>query len=253
MIWDEFGCEIPNEALREPTSTQFVGLECEIESIESHGNAGNMKWHVTNDGSLRNNGFEYISPPVTVPDAQAMFKGLHGSIKVGPHAFTQRTSIHVHANCANMSQTQVKDAIRLYALYEEAFFLMCSSDRRDNIHCTPLTETYLPSIYSMSLGSMVSRWHKYTALNIKPISKYGTIEFRHMHGHDDPVLLNEWLTIITRLLEVAKKSPLDNSYLTEEKMRSNFITIFGQSMLGNHYETIRAMMNNQIIDLKLAA
>jgi hypothetical protein len=253
MIWDEFACEMHDIALCEITSPQFVGLECEIESVLDHGVANGLGWNITTDGSLRNNGFEYISKPVTIGNAFSLFEKLHGSISLGSNdPFSQRTSIHVHANCANMTLKQVKDTVQLYALYEEAFFLMCSPERRDNIHCTPLTETYLPSIYGQSLGGMVARWHKYTALNIKPISKQGTIEFRHMQGHNDTLLLNEWLVIISNLLSTAKQASLDTYFLTEDKMRSNFISIFGQSRLGNHYETVRTMMNNQIIDLKLA-
>lgn len=254
MIWDDFGCEIHINALREPMAPQFVGLECEIEAVRDHGGVAENGWVVTTDGSLRNNGYEYISAPVPVITASSLFKDLHGSISLGSQdPFSSRTSIHVHANCANLSSKQVRDAIYLYVLYEEAFFLMCSSERRDNIHCTPLTETYLPSIYNQSLMGMVNRWHKYTALNIKPLQKQGTIEFRHMQGHNDCVLLDEWLGIITNLIAVAKQVPLSGTdFLAEDKMRSNYIAIFGQSRLGNHYETVRTMMNNQIIDLKLA-
>ena len=253
MIWDEFGCDIQKNELREPASPLYVGMECEIEDITDHGQANGLGWHITQDGSLRNNGHEYISRAIPVPDAQQLFKRLHGSIKVGNNdPFSQRTSIHVHANCANLTQKHVRDVVWLYALFEEAFFLMCKPDRRDNIHCTPLTETYLPNIYCQGLSSMVSRWHKYTALNLKPLTKQGTIEFRHMHGHNDEVLLSEWLLIIRNLFAAAKEKPLDASLLDAENIRSYYGKIFGLSRLSDHYDLVRGMMSNQIIDLKLA-
>jgi len=253
MIWDELGCNIAFSELRDPTSLQFLGLECEIEAVEDHGTADRLGWNVTTDGSLRNNGFEYISRPVTVSAASDMFRRLHGTIKLrDSDPFSQRTSIHVHANCANMEIKQVRTAILLYALFEEAFFLMCSQERRDNIHCTPLTETYLPSIYNSSLNNMIARWHKYTALNIKPLTKQGTIEFRHMQGHNDVKLLDEWLTIIQNLLTVAKEVSINQDLFEEEKIRTLFNQIFGKSRLGSNYELVRGMMANQILDIKLA-
>lgn len=253
MIWDEFGCSLNLADLRDPKAPLYVGLECEIEAINEHGNADSIGWQITTDGSLRNNGHEYISPPVTIPKASSMFKGLHGSIKTATfEPFTQRTSIHVHANCANMKLKEVRDTVWLYALFEEAFFLMCDPYRRDNIHCTPLTETYLPTIYNSSVANMVSRWHKYTALNLKPLTKQGTIEFRHMHGHSDTALLDEWLLIIRNLISTAREAPLDSKMLEEDNMKVFFNKIFGMSRLSGEYALVRSMMSNQILDLKLA-
>ena len=253
MIWDEFGCEIITSALRDPTAVQFVGLECEIEAITDHGKAESLGWNITTDGSLRNNGHEYISRPIPIPVASEMFKKLHRTIKTGVHdPFSQRTSIHVHANCANMKLKEVRDTVWLYALFEEAFFLMCAPDRRENIHCTPLTETCLPMIYNTSVSTMISRWHKYTALNLKPLTKQGTIEFRHMQGHADSALLDEWLLIIRNLLATAREKPLDSSLLEEDNMKILFDKIFGCSRLSSDYALVRSLMTNQILDLKLA-
>lgn len=253
MIWDEFGCSIAKDVLRDPSAPLFVGLECEIEAINDHGNADTYGWLITTDGSLRNNGHEYISPPVNVPQASEMFKRLHGSIKTATfEPFSQRTSIHVHANCANLKLREVRDIVWLYALFEEAFFLMCAPDRRNNIHCTPLTETYLPSIYNSSVANMVSRWHKYTALNLKPLTKQGTIEFRHMHGHADTALMDEWLLIIRNLITTGREANLDHTMLEENRIKILFIKIFGMSRLSTEYPLVRSLMNNQILDLKLA-
>jgi len=249
MIWDDYG--VAQTMQRDPLAPLFVGLECEIESVSDHGNAGGV-WNVTTDGSLRNNGFEYISPPITVEVARANFRNLHSTIKIGKDAFTQRTSIHVHANLANLTSEVGRNIVLMYALFEEAFFLMCTGDRRDNIHCTPLTETYLPSMYGTSFHNMVSKWHKYTALNIKPIAKQGTIEFRHMHGHNDSVLLDEWLGIIANLIEVGKATKVDANLFNEIKLEQVYQQIFGNSRLKDHYVLVRGMMANQILDVKLA-
>jgi hypothetical protein len=43
---------------------------------------------------------------------------------------------------------------------------------------------------------MSKDWHKYTALNLNPLSTYGTIEWRHMEGTCDLEKIILWLQII---------------------------------------------------------
>lgn len=253
MIWDQYGIEVQHAQIREAQSPLFIGMECEIESVRDHGKAGDYGFNVTTDGSLRNDGFEYITRAITVPEAIVNFQKLHATLRFGvAPKFSPRTSIHVHANCANLSEDAVRNIVLLYALYEEAFFLMCEADRRDNIHCTPLTETFLPNVYSAGLSTMIAKWHKYTALNLKPLTKQGTIEFRHMQGHNDSMLLAEWLTIIKNLFEVSNRYRVDQNLFGESRMESVYNQIFGQSRIGGMYKMVRSMMSNQILDLKLA-
>jgi Putative amidoligase enzyme len=167
--------------------------------------------------------------------------------------FSSRTSIHVHVNCSAYDEEAVRRIIWLYALFEEAFFLMVERDRRDNIHCVPLTETHLPAMYRDTMPRLVDRWSKYTALNIKPLSSYGTLEFRHMHGHDDPILLQEWLGSINNLFNVALVNPrIDAKFLQDDNLESVFNKIFGDTRLKHQWVLVRGMMVNQIIDIKLA-
>lgn len=251
MIYNDYGCQLLLDHLDDPTSPQYFGIECEIEAVKDHGKADSIGWNVTQDGSLRNNGYEYISSPIILDRASDMFQRLHGSIKLGKEPFSQRTSIHIHANCANLESNSVRQIVLLYALFEEAFFLMCSPERRDNIHCTPLTETYLPGIYGSSLNNMVSRWHKYTALNLKPLAKYGTLEFRHMQGHNDVELLDEWLNIIGNLISLGKRHQINQESFDEKNIQLMFMSIFGRSRLKDAYPLVRSMMANQILDVKL--
>ena len=143
---------------------QFVGLECEIEAVKATSNAfpGDV-FSITEDGSLRNNGKEFISVPLTIPSALEGFKNLHASLQLGAVPFSERTSIHVHVDCTELSLQECRNVVLNYALFEEFFFLMVDPSRRHNIHCVPLTETYLPSLYKGSIQDMFGRWHKYTA------------------------------------------------------------------------------------------
>ena len=238
--------------LSEPGIPLFLGIECEIEDIKDATEIPCNLFHQTTDGSLRNNGYEFVSVPMTHPVAVDSFKKLHTTLVKGPAAFSQRTSIHVHANCSNLQHHEVRNIILTYALYEEAFFAMVDPVRRDNIHCVPLTETYLPGIYRRNLNQLIDRWHKYTALNIKPLTKYGTLEFRHMHGNDDAILFEEWTGTINNLFSTSLAgAPLETVNLTEEFLYEKFMRIFGHTRVAAKWPDIRSRMDNQIIDIKL--
>jgi len=233
----------------------LVGIECEIEGLNCE-----VDWNVpgaftvTEDGSLRNYGREFISLPQDIDVTVEYFKLLHEGLKYvdEDNAFSPRTSLHVHINCKPMEEAVVRNMVLLYALFEEVFFRMVDHTRRDNIHCVPLTETHLPAYYHNTLKYMVGRWSKYTALNLAPLAKQGTIEFRHMHGHRDPVLLKEWLTTLERLSELAKVEPVIAASLTPENINKWFSYLFSHTK--DYQQTLLVLpqlIEDSIIDVKL--
>ena len=232
----------------------IAGLECEIESVRSQKNLAGFQ--ATADGSLRNNGIEFISPPVDRVALGAMFRNLHASIEFydREEAFSPRTSTHVHVNCKPLQEEQVKNIVLLYALLEEFFFAMVDNTRRGNIHCVPLSETFLCNYYNTGLNNMIQRWHKYTALNLLPLSKLGTIEFRHLQGTDDSNLLEEWLLAIDKLWQTGQKVKVDEALLTNhDALLDVYHLIF------NHSKKVMALTpcfddltEASVIDVKLS-
>lgn len=245
----------PSPLIGEPVNELIVGVECEIESVRDYSNINLYYFNVTNDGSLRNNGYEFVSVPMYMEDSIKAFESLHATLRLRSteEAFSPRTSIHVHANCRNLEESTVRNILLLYALYEEAFFLMVNPERRDNIHCVPLTETYLSGKYRGNVVSLVENWHKYTALNLKPLSEYGTIEFRHMQGHGDAALYKQWVEVINNLFECAKSIGTINVALIDDEqyLERMFRDIFGKTHIADYWNSVRALMTNSILDVKL--
>ena len=248
QVCEQFGISPLN------ASQQYVGLECEIEDVRNWKNTfPDGTFAITEDGSLRNSGREFISIPLSLDDALSGFTKLHASLVCGEKKFTERTSIHVHADCTNLSLQECRNVVLQYALFEEFFFQMVDPSRRHNIHCVPLTETYLPSIYSGTLVNMYSKWHKYTALNIKPLGKFGTIEFRHMEGHDNPERLQEWLKTIRNLIAVGRAVNVNRALFTKASKTALFQEIFKDSPTVLKKEALLDELTfNSSIDLKLA-
>lgn len=237
----------------------MVGLECEVESVyRVSASLPEYGWNVTEDGSLRNGGKEFISAPMSVPEALVAFDKLYAGavgFRSAHEMFSERTSIHVHVNCQNLQENQVRNIILMYALYEEFFFSLVNPDRRNNIHCVPLTETHFPVYYRSSLQTLYSKWHKYTALNAKPLSNLGTLEFRHMHGHNDKALLAVWLKTIENLFLTAQQPEnfLNKNTLTGANLLSWFRSIFkdAPTVLVNE-DFLSQLTVNQRLDIKLA-
>lgn len=236
---------------------EFVaGLECEIEAVQNGENNFGM-FLCTKDGSLRNSGYEYVSAaPQTLEKLVQEFKSLHDylDLDMNNDPFSVRTSTHVHVNCQGLEVEAVKNIVLLYALFEEFFFAMVKPVRRNNIHCVPLTETHLPSNYGKPLETMFSRWHKYTALNIKRLQDLGTLEFRHLHGTNDVEELTRWLSVLKNLWELGQKVVIDEAALQDvETIRGWFDTIFSPApKILSLRPAMFSIISDSLIDVKFS-
>lgn len=241
----------------EKVTDKFIaGVELEIEDIRSLGiNMDNIGWSVTEDGSLRNNGRELISGPFSYDKLVSDFKTIHGAMKHSSpsQAFSDRTSIHVHVNCLDLNQEQVKSIVLWYALFEPVFFAMCSPHRANNIHCVPLDQTVLCENYRRNIPIMVQKWSKYTALNLLPLGKYGTIEFRHMEGHDDSAKFAWWLKTLENLWAYGKSHILNKGFLAKDKpVLEAFDAIFKDAPIKSIRGSVEELVSDTLIDIKLS-
>lgn len=235
---------------------EFVaGMECEIESVSGI-TQPIAYWDNTNDGSLRNNGVEFISHPLMRGNLIEGFKNLHASIKYHNknEAFSPRTSIHVHVNCRSLSIDQLKSLLLFYALYEEFFFAMVKPERKHNIHCVPLSQTYLSSRYSQRVDHLVNKWHKYTAFNMLPIKTLGTVEFRHMHGTADVELVSQWLKTLENLWLLAKTDTITPETIVEtSSIERWFDTIFADApQVLTLKPALHSIITDSLLDVKFA-
>lgn len=256
IVSELFGLDVPNKCL----DRRFIcGVEYEIESIKEQRAEG---FFVEVDNSLRNNGLEFKSPPHTYEESLAGFKYLHGSIKTGPNPFSDRTSIHVHVNCSQLTPKEVREFILLYALFEPIFFEFVGPVRQGSIFCVPLYYTYLPSQYKGDIKKMHAAWHKYTAFNICPLGPgkdgtqaLGTIEFRHLYGTDNYEVFETWLSAIKELYEyiattdnfsiIEQLKAGDTPYALLCKAIPTFAKKYSQALV-NH------LCEDTIIDVKLS-
>lgn len=198
------------------------------------------------DNSLRNNGVEIVTKPVSYKKALDEFKRIHSIVQYGKDAFSSRTSIHVHVNVLPWSLDKVKYFTLLYVLFESYYFQHVGN-RNNNINCVPLTNTFLPKIYKENPLTIIEHWSKYTAFNLLPVKTYGTIEFRHLYGTDDINVYDEWLLRIKALWDFVNKTIpilLEDALKKGESVNSIFYKVFNK--------TTDLNFSNSLIDVKMA-
>lgn len=190
-----------------PHDMSYVGIEVEVEGIPGGIRGLSPVWAPKADGSLRNNGTEYVTMPIPVQHAEwALFLLMNSLPKSAD--FSERTSIHVHMNVRHMTPNQIKGLIALYLAVEKLLFRFEGNGRDSSIFCVPLTQaTLLDSLYSLTAANFGTQaWMKYTAMNLLPILTFGTIEFRHMAGTSDWRKITRWISLLMRMQDYALKN-----------------------------------------------
>lgn len=170
-------------------------------------------WKGVVDGSLRNFGVEYIvKAPHSYEGILHAIDEFHHETKGIPFIEdAPGTSVHVHVNMQSEEILTLCTMITLWTLLENVLVEYCGEGRRSNLFARPVrvSEGNL-QIYQ----SMITRYMndqkgaflfsegqtKYSALNVQPLDKLGSIEFRTLRGTTDPEILKGWVTILNDLL-----------------------------------------------------
>ena len=190
--------------------SSLFGIEVEVENLPDAPGASPF-WALTDDGSLRNYGREYISRPIRGTQIEYALKLLFGRLKAYDYKFTPRCSIHVHCNARTMTPAQLHNMMLIYLIFEKVLFKFVGQDREKNIHCVPIGDSSILNRLSDIIFARASPgdWMKYTAVNLVPLNEKGTIEFRHMHGTDDIGKIMAWINIILKMKLYAYKTDVE--------------------------------------------
>lgn len=196
----------------------LYGVELEIEGLEADEDqranrvVAGMQYH--KDGSLRNNGGEFVTLPMNYANLENVLRHF---FKVGEYTeenYSERCSVHVHANCQDLTPEQVRLILCLYQVTEKILFQFIKADRDNNIFCVPLGESNLGTRAISSnedlLQVALRKWRKYTALNLLPLASQGTLEFRHMAGTKDVDYILQWCNIIGSYFRFARANKFDD-------------------------------------------
>jgi hypothetical protein len=241
-----------------PDPTLLYGVELEIERAS-------FDWVVngfnaTEDGSLRHGGVEFISLPMTYSNLKYGLESFFNQIDLDSDNYSERTSIHVHTNCQDLLIPQLTSLLMLYQVFEELLFNWIGHEREQNIFCVPwsqtrLTHNVLANIENFVNMSSVER-NKYTALNLVPLRTLGTVEWRHMYGHNDVPELLTWLRIIGHMFRVARNH--EHSEVVDKCVNLNSTSqyeqlldfVFQDDAIHIRSPNYRLMLENGVLNMK---
>lgn len=251
--------------LQSPHPSLVYGVELEIENASF--DWGNSFWTSKEDGSLRNGGVEFVSKPATFSNLVQKLTRFYDEhpLKNTPDNgsnFSDRTSIHVHTNCTDLTEEQLSSICLMYSVCERLLYNYIGHDRDKNIFCVPWYETLITHnmISQVVVGNLgnIKMWQKYTGLNLLTLSTLGTIEWRHMHGNNDLDFIVNWLKLISHHYRVAHKysfNDLKNMLLnlnTSSKYTSAIDTLFEGEALLLKCPNYEVMMEDGVLSAKYA-
>jgi hypothetical protein len=253
----------------------FVGIEVEVENI--HKRTGFLAlqdraylWQNVEDNSLRNEGREFVSLPIKGKQislaVQSLFTGLKKDKTCAGYEFTDRTSVHVHVNYRDASVETLANTMLLYFLVEPLLYQWVGGDRAKNIFCVPLKDSDKLEDLSRLFKSfeadnssgygVIYEWTKYSGFNLAPLSRYGTIEYRHLVGTDNQDKILQWINIILKIKQYAEKASYDKlkATLLEMNTSSAYAAIlndmFGDTFPHNEMHNIHELLEESTMFIK---
>lgn len=244
-----------------------VGLELETENcfstiqgsdLEDAARRANIS--IETDGSLRGNAYEFITRPMETRHALAALTDFFAATKYNDINYSDRCSIHVHVNCTNLELEAISSLSLLYTVFEDILFGFVGNNRDSNIYCIPWNQCRmhfdLIQRFLSGNGEVLRNWSKYTALNLIPLGRYGTVEFRQMHGTADMGKITQWVNIIGAMFKEASATELNvlipqiRELNTTSQYEAFFNRCLGSQLVYN--EVYRQKMEEGVIFAKMA-
>ena len=270
---EKYGVSIP--------SKRFCGVEIEVENIngvrdmeetdlrnledkysEKMGSSVDFLfealWRKENDGSLRNNGSEFITRlGTTFADASVSVPLLGAYLEMFEREAeaNARTGLHVHVDVRDWKLKDLQRFLMIYLVFEQALFNY-SGARQGSLFCVPLADTdfpidELPGIHTREALEHLLRSHakKYMGLNLLPLVSQGTIEFRMHKGTINVIEINRWLYIISSLVAVTEQIE-DNEEVKSiilNMRKANLVDDFGKAIFGEAYPFLKSAITSEEI------
>lgn len=227
---------------RSLVSDTLVGVEVEMENAQE---IGSTYWSATGDGSLRDNGVEYVlQQPLTGSDLmRAMDELTHLVEDNFTPTFGERTSTHIHVDVRDLDKDQLMSYVLLYMALEVPLFKYCGADRESSNFCPSyrLADSQLKTINTLICttgeNTTVRNIHnaeRYAGCNINSVGKFGSLEFRGHRGEYRKEPLLRWINMLLALKEKAKDTDYNTiPYIGRKGGIDKFVVdIFGDELYG---------------------
>lgn len=186
-----------------------TGVEIEAEGVNDGAEwlYEQTLWRGVGDGSLRNNGMEFVFHGPLSPDKAVQALRLFAE-RGGKYDYSKRTSVHVHVNVRDISSPALLRFLVLYLIFERVLYARFGAERYASNFCVPAhtNEALLNLLAQLDHGRVVHQLmrstavrtdYKYGGVNLSSLPRFGTVEFRFCRGtheYEELLLLLKTLT-----------------------------------------------------------
>lgn len=200
-----------------PSLRGDVGIEIEMEGNRDFptGSLLPPPWVATSDNSLRGHSVEYVTNgAIPINQVDSTIKGLKdilAATRVTVHK-SFRAGVHIHINVREMNLNQVVNFACLYFILEHALVRYCGKDREGNLFCLRLEDAEAPLFFLENAvkDNSFTWFHqdviRYASLNLRSISRHGSMEFRAMETNPDLSKISEWANLLYNIKEVSLRN-----------------------------------------------
>lgn len=198
-----------------------VGLEVEVEFPDRtipHNIIDPVYWVTKQDGSLRN-GVEYVlQKPVSIKDLPKAIESFAQQTAGVKFSDSPRTSVHCHINMTRRTFGQLTNCLTAYYLFENVFVSANDPTRAGNLFClrgkdAEWQTNQIARCIKRGWTFGTDQWgenHRYSALNLEALRRFGSIEFRFIEGTTDPKLIEFWAQTMFDFVDATSDISIDD-------------------------------------------
>lgn len=204
----------------------LTGLEFECENVKvalpAIDEAG--YWKQEKDDSLRGSSMEFVlREPLFGEDLTDALKWFCQWASENNFESNYRTGMHVHIDVRNLEANQLVSLLVYYALFEPVLFKWVGDGREGSIFCMPFykAEGAIEDVIKAfktptKMKDYAAKIDRYAGLNLNALSKYGSVEWRHLQTTFDYDRVLKWVNIAQSFKRYAKNRPLNPQELLAE-------------------------------------
>lgn len=204
-----------------------TGLEFEAENVKNRLVIDDEEagfWVEKEDGSLRGSSMEYVlREPLFGNDLVRAVKWLCAWGTKERLESNYRTGLHVHIDVRNLEEDELISMLIYYALFEKVIFDWVGDEREGSIFCMPFykaegaLKTILEAINSKhNMKEVAKKIDRYSAFNLNSLSKFGTVEWRHLRTTFNEERVIDWINVAQGFKRYVKNNALKPQELMQE-------------------------------------
>ena len=231
-----------------------VGIEVELEGLDYDEvyNAPLIYWEAVSEDSLRNGGVEFITRMDGIEGEEIIkaVKELDDYLSGLNPVLSWRCSNHVHVDVRDLGTPELKRLILASVIVEDILYAEAGLHRKASNFCMPISiaESLVECLGSNwhrreadFIYEVTAQWNKYTGMNLLPITRLGTVEYRNS---EPKFRRGEMLRLVNRFLAIKKVA---KGFIgTDEEFINSFNPNSVIEMFGGYLNDLRRVTGESI-------